>query len=65
MFTTGQLIFAALFVVAFVTIITIMYRKDLPLHKLYYKRTYLVLLAFLSFVALLFIIKILTKDTVH
>jgi hypothetical protein len=35
------------------------------LHKLHYKRTYLILLAFLSFIALLFVIKFITKDTIH
>lgn len=65
MFSTGQIVFAALFVVVFVTALVFMYRKDLPLHKLYYKKTYLILLAFLGFIALLFVIKVLTKDTVH
>lgn len=65
MFTTGQLGFALFFIVAFTTALIFVYRKDLPLHKLHYKRTYLILLAFLSFIALLFVIKVLTKDTMQ
>nr|WP_322624652.1 hypothetical protein [uncultured Flavobacterium sp.] len=65
MFTTGQLGFALFFVIAFTTALIFVYRKDLPLHKLHYKRTYLILLAFLSFIALLFVIKFVTKDTIH
>lgn len=33
MFSTGQLIFAALFFIAFVAIIAFSYRKDKKLHK--------------------------------
>lgn len=65
MFTTGQLAFAAFFVVMFTIALIFVYRIDLKVHKQYYKRTYLILLAFLSFIALLFVIKFITKDTIH
>ncbi|MDQ7917088.1 hypothetical protein RBU60_05825 [Mesonia sp. MT50] len=57
MFSQGQLFFAGFFVVAFVIIITISYRKDLKLHKKYYKGSLYVLLGFLIFIGLLFVIK--------
>jgi len=62
MFSTGQLVFAASFVIVFTTVLIFVYRKDLALHKKYYKGSYRILIAFLAFIALLFAIKILTKD---
>lgn len=62
MFTTGQLIFAALFFVAFVVIIIFSYRKDIKLHRKYYKGTFYVLIGFLLFIALLFVIKAFLKS---
>ena len=57
MFSTGQLIFAAFFVVAFIIVMIISYRKDLKLHKKYYKGSLMVLLACIAFIVILFIIK--------
>ncbi|GGW82463.1 MULTISPECIES: hypothetical protein [Salegentibacter] len=57
MFSTGQLVFAGLFVVVFVIIIVISYKKDTLLHKKQYKGSIWVLLAFLAFIGLLFILK--------
>jgi len=57
MFSTGQLIFAAFFVVAFIIVMIISYRKDLKLHKKYYKGSLMILLAFIAFIVILFIIK--------
>ena len=37
MFTTGRIIFAALFVVAFIIFMVISYRKDSKNHKIHYK----------------------------
>lgn len=65
MFTTGQWTFAAFFVVVFVAALIYGYRKDLPLHKKYYKNSYLILICFLLFIVLLFVIKVLTKDTTN
>ncbi len=62
MFTTGQLVFAGIFFIVFVGIIIYTYRKDLKLHQKYYKGTLYVFIAFLLFVALLFVLKGFLKD---
>ncbi len=62
MFSTGQLIFAALFFLTFVIVIIYSYRKDLALHKKYYKGSLFVLAGFLVFIALLFVIKAYLKE---
>ena len=61
MFSQGQWIFAAFFVIAFIIIITYSYRKDLALHRVFYKGNYKILIGFLIFIALLFVIKIFLK----
>jgi cytochrome bd-type quinol oxidase subunit 1 len=61
MFTTGQWIFAALFFVAFVIAAYFAYGKDKVLHQKVYKGSYKILIAFLLFITILFVIKILTK----
>lgn len=62
MFSTGQIYFAILFVIAFVTTMIIAYRKDLKSLKPFYRGTYWVFLGFLAFIGLLFLIKVLMKD---
>ncbi|TDN87231.1 hypothetical protein DET49_11392 [Salegentibacter sp. 24] len=57
MFSTGQLVFAGLFLITFIIIIVISYKKDTLLHKRQYKGSIWVLLAFLAFIGLLFILK--------
>jgi hypothetical protein len=57
MFSTGQLVFAGLFLVSFVIIIVISYKKDTLLHRKQYKGSIWVLLAFLAFIGLLFVLK--------
>lgn len=59
MFTTGQLIFGLLFFIAFSIIIGYQYRKDLKLHKIYYKGTLWILLAFIGFIGLIATVKFL------
>ncbi|NHM07056.1 hypothetical protein G4D82_07465 [Flavobacterium sp. CYK-4] len=61
MFSTGQLVFAVLFFIAFVIVITFSYRKDVAIHNRFYKGNYKVLIAFLLFVVLLFVIKVVMK----
>ncbi|AOC95922.1 hypothetical protein BB050_02828 [Flavobacterium anhuiense] len=61
MFSQGQLLFGVCFFIAFVIIMIFAYRKDLKLHKVFYKGNYKVLLAFLLFIVLLFVIKIFLK----
>lgn len=62
MISTGQLIFAILFVIAFTVVIIFSYRKDKPLHKKYYKGSIWVLVGFLIFVAFLTLIKFLVTE---
>lgn len=58
MFSTGQLIFAAIFVLVFIIVMIYSYRKDLQLHRKYYKGTVYILIGFILFIALLFVIKV-------
>jgi amino acid transporter len=61
MFSQGQLIFAAVFAVAFIIISVVVYRKDAKLHSKVYKGSYKVLIAFLLFIAFLFVVKTFLK----
>ena len=61
MFSTGQWIFGACFLVAFVIGISYAYKGDRDLHKKEYKGSYMVLIAFILFIISLFIIKIFFK----
>ena len=61
MFSTGQLIFTICFAVVFIAALIYTYRKDLKLHKQYYKGTVWVLLAFIGFIALIAAIKFFFK----
>lgn len=58
MFSTGQWIFAGIVLAIFIAVIIYSYRKDLKLHRKYYKGTIYVLIGFLLFIALLFVLKI-------
>ncbi|MCB7481381.1 hypothetical protein [Christiangramia sediminis] len=57
MFSTGQLIFAGLFLIAFIIVMIFSYRKDTRLHNKYYKGSFFVLIGFIIFILLLFFIK--------
>ena len=58
MFSTGQLIFAGCFVVAFIILMVFSYRKDINLHRKYYKGSPLILVGFVIFILLLFALKV-------
>jgi len=62
MFSTGQLIFAGLFVVVFAIIISISYKKDKKLHKKNYQGVKWVGIFFIIFLLLLLLIKYLLKN---
>ncbi|MES2811877.1 MAG: hypothetical protein V4670_05335 [Bacteroidota bacterium] len=62
MLSKGQIIFAILFAISFIIIIIFSYRKDLKLHKQYYKGSIWILITFLLFIGLLFVIKYLLKE---
>ena len=57
MFSTGQLIFALLFFLAFVGVMIWSYRKDLKLHQKYYKGSYWVLIGLIVFFSLIYALK--------
>lgn len=57
MFSTGQWVFGILFAIAFSVILFFAYRKDLALHRRYYKGSVWVLLAFISFILMIAAIK--------
>ena len=57
MFSKGQLVFGILFAIVFIAILTYTYRKDLNLHKRYYKGSVWILIAFISFLAFIASIK--------
>lgn len=57
MFTTGQLIFGILFLIAFVIVITYQYRKDIKIHKIYYRGTIWILIAFVGFIGMIAAVK--------
>ncbi len=61
MFSTGQWIFAALFLICFIIVMIFSYRKDILIHQKFYKGSYKVLFAFIIFIIILFIIKIVMK----
>lgn len=61
MFTNGQWVFGILFVIAFIIVLTYTYRKDINLHRKYYKGSIWILLAFISFILLIVTIKFAFK----
>lgn len=61
MFSKGQLIFAVCFFVAFVIAMIFAYRKDIKIHKEFYKGNYKILIGFLVFIGILFVIKVYFK----
>jgi hypothetical protein len=57
MFTNGQLIFAVLFAIAFIAALVYTYRKDFKIHQKYYRGSVWVLIAFISFIIFIAVIK--------
>ena len=57
MFSTGQLIFAAIFLLVFIMVMIYSYRKDLKLHRKYYRGATYILIGFILFIIFLFLIK--------
>jgi len=51
MFSSGQKLFALFFVVVFLGIMIWSYRKDIYLHKIYYKKVWIVALGIVVVVA--------------
>ncbi|MDA0677876.1 MAG: hypothetical protein O3B34_01475 [Bacteroidetes bacterium] len=61
MFSTGQLIFAGLFFVGFVSLTILSYRKDKSVHQKQFKGSLWVLFFFILFVAVLTFLKYLLR----
>ncbi|MGA1030379.1 MAG: hypothetical protein ACO3SY_06685 [Flavobacteriaceae bacterium] len=61
MFSSGQLVFAALFFIGFTLIIIFSYKKDKQKQKAYFKGSYKILIGFLIAFSLLLCIKLLTQ----
>lgn len=59
MFSTGQLIFGLLFFIVFVIAVASQYQKDKKIHKAHYKGSVWILIAFISFIALIVTVKFL------
>ena len=57
MFSNGQWLFGILFAITFIVIIFFAYKKDLKLHQKYYKGSVWILIAFVSFMAMIATIK--------
>ena len=52
MFSKGQLIFAACFVVAFVLAMIWSYRKDIKIHRKHYKNTFIIIISLFLIIAI-------------
>ena len=61
MFSQGQLVFAACFFLVFVIAMFYAYRKDIVLHRHFYRGNYKILIGFLLFIGFLFLIKVYLK----
>ncbi len=61
MFSNGQLIFAICFLVLFIVILVISYRKDKEQSKKHYKGTFKVLIGFIVFIFSIVLIKYMLK----
>ena len=62
MFSTGQLVFASLFLIVFTIVIIRSYRKDRDLHRKNYKGVVWVGMVFVIFIILLFVLKQILKN---
>ncbi|MGB5188965.1 hypothetical protein [Robiginitalea sp.] len=62
MFSTGQVVFALLFILVFVFVVIRMYRKDLSWSKKQYSGVFWILLFFIGFIALLVFMKYSLKS---
>ena len=63
MFSQGQLLFAVFFVIAFVALMILSYRKDSKNHKLHYKGSIKIFFAFVLTIGILFLIKFFTHNS--
>ena len=57
MFSNGQIVFGILFAITFIVILIFAYKKDIKIHRRFYKGSIWILLAFITFIALIAAIK--------
>ena len=57
MFSDGQITFGIIFFIVFSILLGFAYKKDSKLHNKYYKGSYMVLIAFVSFIGMIALIK--------
>ena len=57
MFSQGQITFGILFAIAFIAILIYAYRKDIKLHRSYFRGSVWVLIGFISFILMIVAIK--------
>lgn len=62
MFSTGQIVFATLFIIGFVAVLIRMYLKDSIWHKRHYKGAAWVFFFFVCFILILLTMKYMLKD---
>jgi len=62
MLSTGQIIFAIIFLIAFIIIMIISYRKDKKLHEKQFKGSVWILVGFIVFVLFLLAVKLYLED---
>ena len=62
MLTTGQLVFAGLFIITFIIVMFFSYKKDEKMHLKNYKGVVWILIAFVLFILFLFFFKYFLKN---
>ena len=63
MFSQGQLLFAVIFVIGFVTLMVFSYKKDSKNHNLHYRGSIKIFFAFILVIVVLFLIKFFTQNS--
>ncbi|MCK0108920.1 hypothetical protein MWU58_06425 [Flavobacteriaceae bacterium S0825] len=62
MFSKGQIIFGILFAITFIIVLVYAYRKDIKIHRRYFKGSLWVLISFIAFLLFIVAIKFIFTD---
>jgi len=62
MFSSGQKLFALFFFIAFAAVLVWSYRKDIKLHKIYYKKVWVVAIGIALVIAIFAIITFILHE---
>lgn len=62
MFSSGQKLFALFFIIVFAVVLIWSYRKDIKLHKIYYKKVWVVALGIIVVIATFTVITFLLHE---